>query len=152
MTSLTRVYYICFRNSSISLLLFCILILAYETTLKHIVQKRKFQQSSTFFWVGAHFLLFCVMRSLINQLYVIFGLNIPLFGKNRTCLVAITGCGIYHETQDTRRPRCGWKKANMCGKKYCQLVFFRSGKNQTCVAFFKHLPNTRCVEKRHTCL
>ena len=56
MTSPTRVYYICFRNSSISLLLLCILILAYEMKhMKHIVQKRKFQQSSTFFWVGAHF-------------------------------------------------------------------------------------------------
>ena len=88
--STTRVYYICFRNSSISLLLVCILILAYETTLKlkrlkHIVQKWKFQQSSTCFWVATHFLLCRLMRSLINQLYGIFGLNIPLLGKSRKC-------------------------------------------------------------------
>ena len=93
------------------------------------------------------------MRSLINQLYVIFGLNIPLLGKNRRGSVKITGCGIYHETQDTRRPRCGWKKAIMCGKNHCQFVFLWSGKNQTCVAFIKHFKsNKRCVEKdTHVC-
>jgi len=40
----------------------------------------------------------------------------------------------------------------MCGKNHCQLVFLWSGKNQTCVAFIKHLPNTKVCGKRHTCL
>ena len=138
----TRVYYICFGNSNISLLLLCILSLAYETTLKHIVQKRKFQQSSTFFWVGAHFLLFCVMRSLINQLYVIFGLNILLLGKSRKCFSKTMWNLPLNKTSSK------W----MCGKSHCQFVFLRSGKNQTCVAFIKHIPNTNVCGKSHTCL
>ena len=58
-------------------------------------------------------------------------------------------CGIYHSK---RRPRSGCITAHMCGKNHCQLVFLWSGKNQTCVAFIKHLPNTGCVEKdTHVC-
>ena len=37
-----------------------------------------------------------VMKSLRNQLYVIFGLNVPLLGKNRTCLVKSHMCGKNH--------------------------------------------------------
>ena len=40
----------------------------------------------------------------------------------------------------------------MCGKNHCQFVFLRSGKNQTCVAFIKHIPNTNVCGKSHTCL
>ena len=43
-------------------------------------------------------------------------------------------------------------KAHMCGKNHCQFVFLRSGKNQTCVAFIKHIPNTNVCGKSHTCL
>ena len=40
----------------------------------------------------------------------------------------------------------------MCGKNHCQFVFLRSGKNQTCVAFIKHIPNTNVCGKSHTCV
>ena len=65
--------------------------------------------------------------------YVIFGLNVPLLGMNRTCLVKIIYvwqkshmsfrkimCGIYHSII---RHQSGWIKAHMCGKNHCQLVF-----------------------------
>ena len=69
--------------------------------------------------------------------------------KNHTCLVKTHLCGIHHST---RRPWSGWIKAHMCGKNHCQFVFLRSGKNQTCVAFIKHIPNTNVCGKSHTCV
>ena len=58
-------------------------------------------------------------------------------------------CGIYNSR---RRPWSGWIKAHMCGKNHCQFVFLRSGKTQTCVAFIKHIPNTKVSGKSHTCI
>ena len=56
-------------------------------------------------------------------------------------------CGIYHSR---RRTWSGWIKAHMCGKNHCQFVFLRSGKNQTCVAFTKHIPNTKVCDVENT--
>ena len=79
-----------------------------------------------------------------------------MFCKNHICVLKITHvwqkphmCGIYHSRRHTWS---GWIKEHMCGKNHCQFVFLRSGKNQTCVAFIKHIPNTNVCGKSHTCV
>ena len=57
--------------------------------------------------------------------YVIFGLNVPLLGMNRTCLVKIIHV---------------WQKSHMFGK------------NHTCVEFTTQQDIFKMVGKKHTCV
>ena len=66
-----------------------------------------------------------VIKSLKNQLYVIFGLNVPLLGMNRTCLVKIIHV---------------WQKSHMFGK------------NHTRVEFTTQQDICKMVGKKHTCV
>ena len=122
-------------------------------TCKHKFEKWKFQQSGTFFvWVHIFYFLWNIPLSWnhweIN--FMLFGLNVSLLDKKITHVWKKSHMfGIYHST---RRPWCGWVKPHMFGKNHCQFVFSWSGKNHTCVAFIKHVPNTKVCGKSHTCL
>ena len=78
-----------------------------------------------------------MLHGYLSLTIILIELNVALLGKNRTRFVKITYM-------------CA--KNHMCGKNHCQFVFLRSGKNQTCVAFIKHIPNTNVCGKSHTCL
>ena len=130
----TRVCYICFRNSSISLLILCILSLAYETTLKHIVQMRKFQQSSTFFLGGCAFFTFLcheiIDKSVVCYIWFkytslrlksyMFGedhwvQNLPRDARHKTSSMWVEKSNHVWEKPLSICVFMKWQKPNMCG-------------------------------------
>ena len=96
--------------------------------------------------------------------YVIFGLNVPLLGMNRTCLVKIihvwqkshmfgknhTCLGkITHVWNlPLNKTSSKWlEKSTHVWEKPLSINILMKWENQTCVDFIKHLPNTKVCAK-----
>ena len=78
-----------------------------------------------------------------------FLLNAKICGKNHSCFGKITH--VWNLPINKTSSKC-LDKSTHVWEKPLSISILMKWENQTCVAFIKHIPNTKVCGKRHTCL